>query len=308
MGRELVDPMASVRAYLAAEKSSNTRRAYASDFADFSDWCGRVSEQALPASPVVTARYLAQLADGGLKASTITRRCAAIRYAHKAAGHEPPTGSEGVKAVMRGIRRKLGTKVTRKAPATAPTLATLLAVLPSKIVGLRDRAILLVGFAAALRRSELAALTVDDVDRRRNGAIFHLRRSKTDQEGKGRQIPVPNGKALRPIEALDAWLEAAKISSGPLFREVDRHGNVGTAALSDRSIARVVKRAARAAGLDETIFSGHSMRAGFVTTSLDEGVDPFKVMKITGHVDPKTLAIYDRRESDIENHAGKGFL
>src|SRR4051812_34944027 len=118
MSTELVDPMASVRAYLAAEKSSSTRRAYAADLAHFTTWCEAAQEIPLPATPIAVARYLSYLADGGWKVATIERRVASIRSAHKAAGHEPPTNAEGVKALMRGIRRTKGGKQTKKAPAT----------------------------------------------------------------------------------------------------------------------------------------------------------------------------------------------
>lgn len=308
MGRELVDPLASVRAYLAAEKSANTRKAYAADWADFQAWGDRVNEPVLPASPIATARYLAFLADSGLKVSTVARRCAAIRYAHKAAGLEPPTNAEGVKAVLRGIRRTHGVKPVRKAPATAAALRAMLNFLPDSPRGTRDRAILLLGFAAALRRSEIVDLKVNDIERRPGGALIHIGRSKTDQEAKGQIVVVPNGARLQPIKAIDAWVAAAQLTGGPLFREIDRHGRVGTDALSDRSVARIVKAAAKAAGLDDAQFSGHSLRAGFVTEALGHGVDPFKVMKITRHVDPKTLAIYDRREAELADSAGKGFL
>lgn len=308
MSGELVDPLASVRSYLAAEKSANTRRAYAADWAAFQTWCEALQLAVLPAEPMTVARYLAHLADSGLKPSSITRAVSAIRYAHRAAGYEPPTGAEGVKAVMRGIRRKRGTKARRVAPATAEALELMLTGLPDSLAGKRDRAVLLIGFAAARRRSEIVSLTVDDVERVKGGALLHIRRSKTDQEGRGVTVPVPNGKKFKPIEALDRWLAAAGITQGALFREIDRHGRVGHEALSDRSVARIVKRAARAAGLDDRLFSGHSLRAGFVTSALADGVDPFKVMKITGHADPKTLATYDRREAELEDHAGKGFL
>ncbi|MBR0855470.1 site-specific integrase [Bradyrhizobium liaoningense] len=306
--RALVDPMASVRAYLEAEKSSSTRRGYSTDWADFTAWCGRVSEDPLPALPATVARYLAQLADGGRKTSTIQRRVAAIRSAHQAAGFEPPTNTEGVKATMRGIRRTLRSKTTRKKPTTAALLSKVLEHLPRTLAGLRDRAILLVGFAAALRRSEVVAIQLKEIERRAGGVLIHLGHSKSDQEGKGTEIPVPNGKHLRPVEALDAWLAAAGITSGPVFREVDRHGRVGANALSDRSVARIVKRAIKAAGLDETAFSGHSMRAGFVTEALDRKQDPLLVKKQSRHVKLDTLAIYDRRDNELEDHVGGEFL
>lgn len=303
----LVDPMASVRAYLEAEKASGTRRAYASDFKDFHAWCDRAGETVLPATAISVAKYLAQLADGGLKVATIERRVASIRYIHKAAGHEPPTNSEGVKAVMRGIRRRIGKKQTRKAPATAELLTAALSKLPNTIVGLRDRALLLIGFAAALRRSELVDLKVNDVTWKTKGIVLNIGRSKTDQAGEGADIPVPRGGKLKPVQALEAWLGAAGITEGPIFRSVDRHGRVGEA-LSDRSVARIVKKVLGAAGLDETLFAGHSLRAGFVTSALDSGADNFKVMNITRHADPKTLRIYDRRENGFDDHAGDGFL
>jgi len=308
MSGALVDPMGSVRAYLAAEKSASTRRAYAGDWADFQRWCDASVLASLPASPATAARYLAQLADSGLKASTIARRVAAIRYAHKAAGLEPPTNAEGVKAVMRGIRRSKGARPNRKKPATAELLAQAIALLPDTLRGLRDRAVLLIGFAAARRRSEIVSLNVEDVEFRRKGIVIEIRRSKTDQEGRGQLVPVPRGRALKPVAALEAWLAAARIEAGPIFREIDRHGRVGAAALSDRSVARIVKAAFAPLGLDVADFSGHSLRAGFVTSALEAGIDPLKIMPITGHVKVDTLKIYDRRENGFDDHAGDDFL
>lgn len=306
MSTELVDPMGSVRAYIAAEKSDNTRRAYKADWSDFSTWCAAVDLEILPAEPATVARYLAQLADGGKKAATIQRRLAAIRAVHKAAGHEPPTNAEGVKAVMRGIRRTLGTRKIKKAPATSEILGSL--AFPENLKGKRDRAILLLGFAAGLRRSEIVDLNVNSITWRPKGIVLHLGKSKTDQEGEGADIPVPNGSKLQPVAALSAWLEASGITDGPIFREVDRHGRLGAQRLSDRSIARIVKRAIAAAGIDESVFSGHSLRAGFVTSALDRKVDYFTIMRTTRHVKVDTLKEYDRRENGFDDHAGEDFL
>lgn len=306
--RALADPMASVRAYLAAEKSENTRRAYRSDWVHFTSWCSDVQAAPLPAAAATVARYLAALADQALAPSTIERRAAAIRYAHKAAGHEPPTNTEAVKAVMRGIRRTLRRRPTRKAPAVAAAIAAMLAQLPDTLAGLRDRALLLIAFAAALRRSELVALYISDLSRHAGGVMLHIRASKTDQEGRGADIPVPNGVRLKPVAALEAWLAAAAITEGPIFRPIDRHGRVGARGLTDRSVARVIKRAAKAAGLDERLFSGHSPRAGFVTQALEDRVDPLKIMGITRHAKVDTLKIYDRRELAFDTHVGKDFL
>jgi site-specific recombinase XerD len=305
---ELVDPMASVRAYLAAEKSDNTRRAYRTDFDHYTAWCDSQELQALPGSAETVARYLAFLADSGLKPSTIERRRAAIRYAHKAGGYEPPTAAEGVKATMRGIRRTKRSRIVRKAPATSERIVQMLSALPDNLIGRRDRALLLIAFAAALRRSELVALDVLDVDWFDAGIVITLQRSKTDQEGRGRTIAVPNGSKLTPVDALQFWLVSADIREGPIFRGVDRHGRVSKEALTDRSVARIIKRAAKAAGLDETAFSGHSPRAGFVTQALTDKVDPFKIMTVTGHRKVDTLKIYDRRDAGLQDPAGKDFL
>ncbi len=303
------DPMGSVRAYLAAEKSPNTRRAYASDWRDFTAWCESIGESPLPAPPAIVARYLAQLADRDLATSTIVRRSAAIRYAHKAASHEPPTAAEGVKATMRGIRRSKGKAPRRQAaPAVAAAIAAMLEQMPRTLAGIRDRAILLIGFAAGLRRSELAALQVPDLEAHKQGLLLHIGRSKTDQEGAGEIIPVPIGRRLLPVAAVKAWLEASGIQDGPLFRPIDRHGRIGTGAITDRSIARIVKHAAALGGLDPELFSGHSLRAGFITQALEDGVDFFRIMNITRHTEVRTLRIYDRRSRGFEQHAGDKFL
>lgn len=306
MSTELVDPRASVRAYLEASSSSNTRKAYKSDWADFTTWCERTGESPLPATAIAVATYLAQLADGGKKSATIQRRIAAIRAVHKAANFEPPTNAEGVKAVMRGIRRSKGIRPNKKKPATADIIAKLR--FPETLTGIRDRALLLLGFAAARRRSELVALHISDVEWRPKGILLHIRRSKSDQEGKGTLVPVPSGSKLQPVAALSAWLKASGITEGPIFRSIDRHGRVGKAALSDRAVADIVKKVCGAAGLEASAFSGHSLRAGFVTSALDDDVDYFKIMSITGHVKVDTLKEYDRRESDFDDAAGGGFL
>ena len=304
----LVDPRASVRAYIDAATAGNTRKAYKSDWADFSTWCEGAGKAALPAEPIDVAAYLAHLADRGIKASTIQRRIAAIRAAHLAGGFEPPTNAEGVKATMRGIRRTVGTRPNKKKPATAELLERLLNFFPDSLRGKRDRAIVLLGFAAALRRSELVDLEVNDVERRPKGIVLRIGHSKTDQEGRGELIPVPRGSGLRPVDALEAWLEASRISEGPIFRGIDRHGNLKGEALTDRAVADIVKKVCAAAGLEAGAFSGHSLRAGFVTSALDRGQDYFKIMGITRHARVDTLKEYDRRESGFDDHAGGGFL
>ena len=293
--RAFTEALDAAEGYATAAKSAATRLAYRSDFRHFTAWCDANAARPMSASIETAAAYLAHVADAGLSVSTITRRAAAIGYAHRCAGHEPPTNAEPVKAVLRGIRRTLGTAPARKAPATAETIRAMLKRIPDTPRGKRDRALLLIGFAGALRRSELVALCVEDIERAPDGILVRIGKSKTDQEGRGHLVAIPRGTRLRPVEALEAWLAEAGITSGRIF------------ALTAQSVALVVKRYVETAGLDPELFAGHSLRAGLVTTVLDAGADVFKVMEITRHKRVETLKIYDRR-SKFKNHAGRKFL
>jgi site-specific recombinase XerD len=303
------DALAAARGYALAEKSDATRRAYQADWTHFASWCARQGTDVLPASIATVAAYLASLAGDRKKVSTIDRRAAAIAYGHRLAGFTPPTHAEPVKAVLRGIRRRTGVAVERKAPATARAISSMLKRIDTTTLrGKRDAALLLIGFAAALRRSELTKLNVADIERTDGGIFLHIRRSKTDQDGAGHAVPIPRGSRLRPVEALDTWLDAAAITEGPLFRPIRRGGHVQVGALTDHAVARIVKARAKAANLDPTLFSGHSLRAGFVTSALEAGSDVLRVMDITRHTSVQTLKGYDRRAKAFQNHAGGKFL
>lgn len=304
----LIDAENAASDFAKASKAAATLRAYRSDAGDFSAWCARHRCKNFPASVDTVAAYLAALARSGMKASTIARRRAAIAYMHRIAGVEPPTESEAVKAVLSGIRRSLGTAATRKAPATAEVTRALVDGMPDDLRGLRDRALLLLGFAGALRRSELVALDVGDIEEGSEGIFIRIRRSKTDQEGAGDFVSIPYGSRLHPVRALKDWLEASAISGGPLFRPIRKGGQVIEAErLSDRSVANILKAYARAVGLDPAVFSGHSLRSGFVTSALQSGADVLRVMDVTRHRQINTLKVYDRRARAFRQHAGEGF-
>jgi site-specific recombinase XerC len=181
LGAELED----AAAYARAEKAASTRRAYRSDFDLFRTWCAAKGVDALPAWPETIAAFLAAEAKRGVKASTIGRRVAAIRYAHKPAGHEPPTNCEAIKATVRGIRSSIGAAKVRKTPIVAKLARAMAHAAPPSLKGMRDRALLLLGFAGAFRRSELVALDVADIEETEDGLRVLIRRSKTDQEGQG---------------------------------------------------------------------------------------------------------------------------
>ena len=306
--RSLDEAEASASNFAKASKAAATVRAYRSDAQDFTAWCARHGLEPLPASVETVTAYLASLATSGVKSSTITRRRAAMAFMHRVAGFEPPTGSEAVKAVLSGIRRSVGTAVTRKAPVTAEIIRAIIAEMPTDLRGLRDRALLLVGFAGALRRSELIALNVEDLEDCPEGFHVRIRRSKTDQEGVGNFVSIPHGSRLRPIRALKDWLETAGVVDGPIFRPIRKGGRIEAQRLTDRSVANIIKVHVEAVGLDPAIFSGHSLRSGFVTSALCAGADVLRVMDVTRHRQIETLRIYDRRAKAFKQHAGEMFL
>jgi integrase len=223
--------------YARAEKAEATRRA---DFALFRTWCMTKRVLAIPAAPETVSAFLAAEANRGVKPSTIGRRLAAIRYAHKLTGHEPPTSSEAVKATLRGIRRTAGSAPVRKAPATADKVAAMVAKAGTDLKGLRDRALLLLGFAGAFRRSELVALDVGDIQFCKGGLRVTIRKSKTDQEGQGATVAIVSGSTSCPVGAARTWIETAGILDGPLFRPVTRTGKISNRRLSGRAVADIV--------------------------------------------------------------------
>jgi integrase len=261
------------RAFYEAADSPNTRRAYQQGWAHFSAWCAARGLESLPAAPQALALYLTDHA-GRLKVATLQQRLAAVARRHRDAGHESPTGEAVVRRVWRGIRRAKGVAPSRKAPVLTADIRCIVAGLGEDLTARRDRALLLIGFAGALRRSELVALDVADIEENGEGLVIGIHRSKTDQEGKGERIAVPRGgsPATCPVIAVAAWRAAAGIEEGPLFRPVGRGGRVGPGRLTDRSVALIVKRHVGRAGLDPSRYAGHSLRAGLITEAAVAGV------------------------------------
>jgi len=302
------DEIAATLRFAEAAKAANTRRAYAGDWADFCRWAEARGAAPLPCPPGLLCGYLAALAEAGLRASTITRRAAAIAHQHRAAGLDPPTASPAVREVLRGIRHTHGTAPAGKTPATADLIARLLAACPATLIGRRDRALIAFGFAGAFRRAELLALEVADLTAIPDGLRVVIRRSKTDPEAAGQEIAIPCGSHLRPVETLQVWLAAAAISDGPLFRPVSKGGTVGPSPLSADGFVRALKRRAEAAGLDPARFAGHSLRAGFLTSAAEAGADALKMAEVSRHKSMDTLRRYVRRANLFKAHAGTGFL
>jgi integrase len=225
-----------------------------------------------------------------MKPATITRRLSAISQAHKMADADSPTPNSPtqtqiVRMAAAGIRKRLGTASHHVSRIRERDLVMMVAALPDDLRGLRDRALLLVGFVGGMRRSELVGLDVEDVVEEREGLRVTIRRSKTDQEGAGREIGLVRGRhrVTDVVAAVTEWRTAAGIDNGPLFREVDRGSRVGSARLSDKAVARTVKRAAERVGIDPATVSGHSLRGGLATSAARAGAPERMIMRTTGH-------------------------
>jgi site-specific recombinase XerD len=213
-------------------------RAYRGDWQEFELWCAVRQHPHLPASPATMVNYASSLASAGKKVPTITRKLAALRIFHRGAGQDNPTDNGGAAAILNGIRRTVGIASRKKAPATVDVIDALLARIDaSTLQGMRDRALLLLGFAGAFRRSELVAITVEDLTFSDQGVDVFLPKSKTDQEAKGRSVVVLNGKALKPADRLGEWLDAAGVVSGPIFRRINRGDHLTDEPLSAQSVA-----------------------------------------------------------------------
>lgn len=306
--REPAELVHSARTYADAAKADRTRGAYRLAWSGFEAWCSSHGLPALPASGPTVALYLTARADAGRKPATIALDLAAISESHRAAGVESPRKAAEVRAVLQGIRRTKGVAQRQVAPLLAGDVRALVRSLPSGLLGARDRALLLVGWAGAFRRSELVGLEVGDLRFVDEGLEVHLRRSKTDQEGAGRVVAIPRGSGdACPVRALRAWLDAAGVGEGLVFREVTRHGRVG-ASLSDRSVARIVKRACVAAGLEPERYSGHSLRAGLATAAAKAGKGTRAIMKQTGHRSEAMVRKYVRDADLWTDNAAAGLL
>ena len=216
-----------VREYIRASKAENTLRGYTADWRDFCAWCDGHGLPPIPATPEAVAAYIAECA-GRLKVGSIQRRLNAITEAHKAVGAASPTHNAIVANTMKGIRRTLGTAPVQKAAALTDDIRAMVDGADAGLIGCRDRALILLGFASAFRRSELVGLDVDDCTFGKDGLTVTLRRSKTDQHGAGRKVGIPYGSNPEtcPVRTMQAWIEAAGVSSGPVFRAINRHEQV----------------------------------------------------------------------------------
>ena len=321
--------------YVGRASAEATLRAYKSDWRLFCAWCAEAGYRPLPATPGTVAAFLTLLAETGfapreprrtktgrilprkepaaLGRTTIGRRLAAIVFAHRAADMEPPTSQPDAARLdkaMRAIRReKRDDAPGKKSAADGDVLRDMIrAIRGDDLRAFRDRALLAVGMAGAFRRSELVAITVARVSGDARGLLVRIPSSKADQEGKGQTVAIPDGRRLEPVRHYRAWLQRAGIESGPVFRKLTPQGRLTEVAMSEQGVALVVKAAATAAGHPPELFSGHSLRAGFLTEAGRQNANLFKMKEHSRHASLEMVAEYVRDHERFREHAGEGFL
>lgn len=302
----LTDPsqtsIETIRHYLEGALSKNTRKAYKNDLDHYHQWGGTV-----PSTPETIAAYLSTHADK-LSIATLSRRLVSISKAHTMRGFFDPVKSDLVRLTFRGIRKVHGKPQAQAAPILKDDLVIMLSHIPDTTKGKRDRALLMMGFCGALRRSELVALKCTDLEFNRQGMILTIPRSKTDQTGQGRKIGIPHGRGrICPVEAVKVWLSHMGADNGYLFRSVTKGGRISDNHLSDRAVADIIKNYADIAGLDSSKYSGHSLRSGLATSAAQQGVSSWKIRAQTGHKSETMLARYIR-DGDIFNENAAGSL
>ena len=309
----LTSALASARDYATASRSDATWRAYQHDWQRFSTWCASVDQPALPADASTICAFLAIEADAGLAAATLTRRLAAIRVVHQGNQQTSAHNAPAVREVMRGIRnRQKGRPSPKKAPLIDTDLTLLVDTLDTTtLAGARDRALLLIGFAAALRRSELVGIDVEHLAFRPEGLTLTIPFSKTDQTGDGAEIAVPAIAQSRycPVAALKAWLAVSALTEGAVFRRMRRGPSVGKDRLSDSTVAKLIKQCARDAGHENvSMFAGHSLRRGFITTAARNRADVFAIAAQSRHRSLDTVREYVDAETRFDDHPGSGMF
>lgn len=291
--------IAKAQAYQDAADAPATLRAYATDLKHYEAWCARHGLIALPAAPDVVGAYLAAAGEG-YAMQTLRRRVAAIARASGVAGHPLDTKHPAIRETLRGIGRIHGSRGRRSSALTTVELKKLSRVCESGLAGDRDRALLLIGFAGALRRSELVALDVERLTWSNDGVKLLLQKSKTDKDGEGAEIMVVFGRHedTCPVRALRHWLDAAAITCGPVFRKVNKAARVEPRRLSEDAVRQILLRRAAEAGVHGSLaepVSPHGLRAGFVTTAYRNGVPDEEIMGHTRHRSLTTMRSYVRR-------------
>jgi integrase len=285
-----------------AELAASTRATYAAGWRTWERWCQGRGFDALPAPPQALAAFLAERAESGLTFGTLDGYCSAIAHRHQQDGLPDPTADVVVRRVRRGLRRIMGVAPRRQAhPLTVAELGQIVSAIDADTtIGKRDRAIVLVGYASAMRPGEISTLNVEDILRKPTGALIHIRRSKTDQDARGQVVGIARGenRLTDPIRALDEWLKVRPSEPGALFTRVRYRNHPTMERMGPRAISRAVQERADAAGFDGIPVSGHSLRAGHATTAAENGASIDRIAAQTRHRDLGTLLNHYIRPAD----------
>ena len=294
---------------LQSSKASNTVRAYKSDFNDFGLFCAQNGFKSLPSEPKIVSLYLTHLSTKNVKMSTLKRRLVSIGVIHKLKGHYLDTKHPSIIENIMGIKRRKGSIQKGKKPLLISTLKEIINVIDDsinqEIKKLRDRTIILIGFSGGFRRNEIVSLDYDDLDFVTEGLKINLRRSKTDQFGEGSVKGIPYFVNLQycPVLSLKKWIEVSSIDAGPLFRRFSKGSKLTENRLTDQTVAILIKKYLKLAGIDSKSYSGHSLRSGFATSAAESGAEERSIMAMTGHKSTEMVRRYIKEANLFKNNA-----
>ena len=294
---------------LKNSKSVNTVRAYKSDFNDFGLFCVQSGFKALPTEPKIVSLYLTYLSTKNVKLSTIKRRLVSIGVIHRMKGQYLDTKHPIIVENLMGIKRRKGTIQKGKKPILINNLKKLIDVIDEEkiedINKLRDKSILLIGFAGGFRRNEIVSLDKEDLEFVFEGLKITVKRSKTDQFGEGltKGIPYFENIAYCPVTILQKWINISKITKGPLFRKISKGSRLLENRLTDQTVALIIKKYLNKSGIDSSNYSGHSLRSGFATSAAESGAEERSIMAMTGHKTTQMVRRYIKEANLFKNNA-----
>ena len=294
---------------LKNSKSVNTVRAYKSDFEDFTLFCIKNGFKSLPTEPKIVSLYLTYLSSKNVRTSTIKRRLVSIGVIHKMKGHYLDTKHPIIVENFMGIKRLKGISQNGKKPLLINDLKVIIDVINKQeepdLKKLRNKALLLIGFAGGFRRNELVSLNLEDLNFVFEGVKINIKRSKTDQFGEGftKGIPHFENYLYCPVKNLKNWLNISKIKKGPIFVRFSKGVNLTNIRLTDQSVALIIKEYLTKAGVDNKNYSGHSLRSGFATSAAEAGAEERSIMAMTGHKSSEMVRRYIKDANLFKNNA-----
>ena len=294
---------------LKHSKANNTIRAYKSDFNDFSLFCNQNGFNLLPTNPKIVSLYLTYLSKNDVKMSTLKRRIVSIGVIHKLKGHYLDTKHPSIIENIMGIKRRKGSLQRGKKPLLINNLKQIINVIDElrieEIKKLRDRSIILIGFSGGFRRNEIVSLDYEDLDFVQEGLKINLKRSKTDQLGEGsvKGLPYFESSKYCPVVSISRWIEISKINSGALFRRFIKGSKLSENRLTDQTVALLIKEYLKLAGIENTNYSGHSLRSGFATSAAEAGAEERSIMAMTGHKSTEMVRRYIKEANLFKNNA-----